>query len=76
MHGGMQNPANAHMYVYAYACAYAYVMCTRRWGVPLEGYSGEEYLQALADRRFTVCCRPVLRPQGPKARGWSQSGWR
>jgi len=24
-----------------------------RWGVPLEGYSGEEYLQALADRRFT-----------------------
>ena len=47
-------------------------MCTHRWGVPLEGYSGEEYLQALADRRFTVCCGPVLRP---KART-SQRGWR
>ena len=39
--------------------------------MPLEGYSGEEYLQALADRRFTVCCGPVLRP---KART-SQRGW-
>ena len=37
-------------------------MGARRWGVPLEGYSGEEYLQALAERRFTVCCAPVLCP--------------
>ena len=35
-----------------------------RWGVPLESVTGEEYLQALADKRFTVrlTAAPPLRP--------------
>ena len=49
--------AHAHMHMHMHMS-----MGARRWGVPLEGYSGEEYLQALAERRFTVCCAPVLCP--------------